>query len=251
MSTRNSMSEATENNSTEKGVSFTVAGKKLKGLIVEASNSDFSTLLIGGGGHIPHREYYGAWQSQLADMGMSSMSFDFRGVGASEGELDETGLQTRLEDARGATQYLKELYPNRRLCIMGVSMGGAVAIQLANEIHAESLVLIAPAAYAEEARHVSFGPAFTAILRKEGSWHYSPEFSQLEDFKGKILLAYGKEDEVIPEPILTRYGKVVRKNGGSVLAIPRVDHGLMRRNDSDSIAARKKIKTALETIYVI
>lgn len=230
--------------SSPKKISFRVAGESLEGSIIEASDTNFNTLLIGGGGHIPYRDYYGIWQDRLASVGIGSMSFDFRGVGASEGQLSKMGLQTHLEDARGAAQYLNKLFPGRKLQIMGVSMGGAIAIQLANEIKADRLILVAPAAYSEKARSVSFGPAFTSILREERSWQDSPEFDQLEQFNGRTLLVYGEEDEVIPEPILMRYSRIVRKQG-CVLIIPQVDHGFMRKNDPASIAAREEIITSL------
>lgn len=237
-----------ESGPAEYEVSFEVAGKRLEGSIIEAGHKGlFDILLIGGGGHIPHKDYYGAWQNELASVGVSSMSFDFRGVGASEGQLSETGLGTRLEDARSAVDYFKKQRPNRKLYIMGVSMGGTTAIQLANEIQADGLVLAAPAAYSEEARHKLFGPEFTAALKQEDSWVNSPDFDGLEQFKGKLILVHGDQDDVIPAPILQHYDNTARKNG-TVLVIPGVGHRFMRQDDAESIAARRELQVSLEII---
>jgi alpha/beta superfamily hydrolase len=237
-----------ENEPIKHEVFFDVAGKRLEGMIVESpQKGPFDILLIGGGGHIPHEDYYGAWQNELVGIGVNSMSFDFRGVGASEGELSESGLDTRLEDARAAVDYFKKQGLGRNLYIMGVSMGGTIAIQLANEVQADGLVLAAPAAYSEEARHKLFGPEFSAAIRKEGSWENSPDFYDLEQFEGKVLLVHGDKDSVVPAPILHQYDEVSRKKG-TVLVIPGAGHRFMRQGDPESIMARQEVLASLEII---
>lgn len=232
----------------QKTVEFEVAGQKLEGQIVKAGmDGPFNILLLGGGGNIPYQEYYGAWQAELASIGVNSMSFDFRGVGASDCELGETSLETRLQDAIAAMKLLQEECPGRKLYVAGVSMGGTIAIQLANEARAAGLVLVAPAAYSEEARHKQFGSEFTAALRKEGSWENSPDFSELEQFDGKLLLAYGEDDAVIPDAILHRYSDIAAQKG-QVLVLPSVGHRFMREGDPASLAARDEVKASLEML---
>jgi pimeloyl-ACP methyl ester carboxylesterase len=245
--------EVTNRSEQEKGpeqktVEFEVAGQNLEGLIVKAGmDGPFNILLLGGGGNIPYQEYYAAWQTQLASIGVNSMSFDFRGVGASDRELGETSLDTRLEDAIAAMKLLQQEGPDRKLYVAGVSMGGTIAIQLANAVGADGLVLVAPAAYSEEARHKQFGPEFTAALRKEGSWEDSPDFSELEQFDGKLLLAYGEEDTVIPDAILHRYTDIAMQKG-RVLVLPSVGHRFMREGDPASLAARDEVQASLEML---
>jgi pimeloyl-ACP methyl ester carboxylesterase len=247
-SDRTEVASFVENEPTTKTVEFEVAGQRLEGSIVIASKEGpFDILLLGGGGNIPYQEYYGAWQQHLATIGISSMSFDFRGVGVSDGELYQTSLDTRLDDARVAAELLKQEHPGRPLFIAGVSMGGPVATRLANEIAADGLLLVAPAAYSEEARHKKFGPDFKAAITKEESWMGSPDFTDLEKFPGRLVLAYGQEDNIIPTEILQHYTNIARIKG-DVLTIPSVGHRFMREQDPVSLAARNEVQASLEML---
>lgn len=72
---------------------------------------------------------------KLAEAGIASLRIDFRGSGDSEGEFADTTIQTQLEDARVALQYLLEhpqIDPNN-IAILARSLGGAIATQLASE----------------------------------------------------------------------------------------------------------------------
>ncbi len=217
-------------------VTLHVEGNKLEGHLLRVEDTTSPRILIlGGGANIPYNEgYYATWQKKMAEQGMSSLSFDFRGVGSSDGKLGETTLNTRLDDAREASKLLglENIY------IAGISMGAPLAIRLANEIKAKGVILISPAAYSEEARVKYFGDEFSMAIRKPHSWENSPDFEELVKFKGSIILAYGKQDNVIPEPVLQKYSDIVIPKG-LVLAFENVGHRLMRENDAASVQARE------------
>lgn len=233
----------------KKDIEFSVSGEQLHGLFYLTKEPDSSpaVLIIGGGANIPHKEgYYPAWQEEMLTRGISSMSFDFRGVGLSEGELSKTNLNTRLEDANAATNILKKS-ANESLYLAGISMGAPVAIRLANIVKPEGLILISPAAYTSEAWGASFGPEFSGIIRTPNSWKSSPDFEALKDYSGKKLLAYGVQDEVIPNEILKEYERIVSESG-EVLAFEEVGHRFMREDDSVSVQARKRLYQSIESI---
>lgn len=181
-------------------IEFNVEKQRLCGLLnlTYNPNEDPAVLIIGGGANIPLKQgYYPAWQEEMLNRGVSSLSFDFRGVGSSDIKLPETSLRTRLTDAHHATDKLNESAKGP-LYVARISMGAPIAIHLANLIGAEGFILISPAAYTEEVWGVNFGPEFSQVIRQEGSWEGSPSFAALEQFKGKVLLAYGEQDDVIP-----------------------------------------------------
>lgn len=190
---------------------------------------------ISGGANLPH--WPNDWQEILASSGVTSISFDFAGVGDSEGELKRTNLLTRLEDSRQALELFADYagIGPESICIMGVSMGAPLAIKLAGEAKAGSLVLAAPAAYPEEAWDKNFGEDFSAAIRVPNGWESSVEFDGLNSFLGKILLAYGEKDEVIPALILKRYSQIVKDKNQTAVTLDTT-HTFLREQSNEGRA---------------
>lgn len=93
--------------------------------------------LHGNAGNISHRrELVGG----LMNASTNVFIIDYRGYGRSEGLPSEQGLYA---DARGAWNYLtveRNIGANR-IVVMGESLGGAVAIQLATEVQPAGLIV--------------------------------------------------------------------------------------------------------------
>lgn len=72
----------------------------------------------------------------LAQAGIASLRIDFRGSGDSEGDFADTTIETQLEDARIAANFVLEhpAIDQQRFGILGRSLGGAIATHLAQEI---------------------------------------------------------------------------------------------------------------------
>jgi len=97
------------------------------------------TLLIfhGNAGNISHRL---GWIRMLHEMGCHVMIIDYRGYGKSEGSPFEKGLYL---DALAAWQWWSEqrAADGSRLVLIGESLGGAVAVDLAARVPVDGLVL--------------------------------------------------------------------------------------------------------------
>lgn len=90
----------------------------------------------------------------LHDMGATTLRFNFRGVGRSEGRFDRG--HGELEDARAALAWLRARHPGTSPLVAGFSFGAWIAARLADsEGDVERLVLIAP----------PVGPADFEVLR--------------------------------------------------------------------------------------
>ena len=92
----------------------------------------------GNGGNITHRVERS--RCCTGDVGVSVLIFDYRGYGRSEGKPSEAGV---LADARAARAWLaaREKIAETDVVLMGESIGGAVAVDLAARDGARALVL--------------------------------------------------------------------------------------------------------------
>lgn len=122
---------------------------------------------------------------------VSVLAFDYRGYGRSEGRPSEEGL---LQDARAARKWLahRARIPEQEIVLMGQSLGGAVAIDLATD-GARGLILASTfSSFPDVAQSHVIVPvkSLTTI-----------EFNSLEkikDYPGPVLISHGDADEVVP-----------------------------------------------------
>ena len=98
----------------------------------------------------PHPLHHGSMLNKVVhtvartmlDLGAPVLRFNFRGVGASDGEYDE-GLG-ESEDAVAACNWMRSRYPGAALILSGFSFGGSVACRAALAVAPAHLVTIAP-----------------------------------------------------------------------------------------------------------
>lgn len=77
------------------------------------------------------------------DVGVPSVIFNFRGVGASEGVFDSAVGE--VEDLQAVIEWVKQCYPNAKLLLAGFSFGSSVAAQFSHRCDdSVGLILIAP-----------------------------------------------------------------------------------------------------------
>lgn len=87
-------------------------------------------------------------QRTARDAGLSTLRFNYRGVGASAGSHDMKSGE--LDDAEAVADWLRERYPQLPLILAGFSYGGFVAAALGGRLEARgqsiaSLFMVAPA----------------------------------------------------------------------------------------------------------
>jgi len=124
---------------------------------------------------------------------LAVLALDYRGFGKSEGKPTEEGL---YQDARAARHWLadKEHIAETDIILMGVSLGGAVAVDLAARDGARGLVLAntftsLPAA----ARYrMPWLPMSLVLSTRMNS------LSKIKDYQGPLLMVHGDADEVVP-----------------------------------------------------
>ena len=125
--------------------------------------------------------------------GLAVLALDYRGYGRSEGKPTEGGV---LMDARAARAWLaqKEGIAESDVVLMGFSLGGGVAVDLAAEDGARGLVLANTFTSLPDVaeHHMQWLPT---------SWLMTMRMNSLEKIKryhGPLLISHGDADEVIP-----------------------------------------------------
>jgi uncharacterized protein len=131
-------------------------------------------------------------------VGASTLMFDYRGFGRSEGSPNEAGV---LADARAARRWLaeREKIAETDIVVMGESIGGAVAVDLAACDGARALVVQSSfnnmpdvAAY-----HFPWLPVHLAMRTRLDS------AAKIGDYHGPLLQSHGDIDGIVP----LRYGQ--------------------------------------------
>ncbi len=90
----------------------------------------------------------------MTDQGIAVLSFDFTGLGESEGDFADTNFTSNTRDLVSAARFLEENYQAPSI-IIGHSLGGAAVLQAAHDIASAKVVAVigAPARAEHVAHH--------------------------------------------------------------------------------------------------
>jgi fermentation-respiration switch protein FrsA (DUF1100 family) len=123
----------------------------------------------------------------------SVLVFDYRGYGKSEGTPSEAGL---LADARAARRWLaaRTGVAERDIVVVGKSLGGGVAVDLAAKDGARALILEStfPSLPEVAAHHVPWLPTHWLMNTRLNS------VAQIGNYHGPLLQSHGDADRTIP-----------------------------------------------------
>ncbi|QIL19489.1 alpha/beta hydrolase [Thermomonas sp. HDW16] len=78
----------------------------------------------------------------LRESGVTTLRFNFRGVGQSEGTFDDGAGE--LDDLRAVAAWARAQHPDKALWLAGFSFGAYISLRLAVELGAAALLSIAP-----------------------------------------------------------------------------------------------------------
>jgi uncharacterized protein len=124
---------------------------------------------------------------------LALMAFDYRGFGRSEGTPSEAGL---YQDARAARAWLAKRtgVAEGDIVLIGYSLGGAVAVELAARDGARALVLNNTFSSAPDVGK-------TVLPWMAPHWNMTHRFdsiSKIKNYQGPLLQCHGDQDRVIP-----------------------------------------------------
>ena len=154
---------------------------------------------------------------KLAEHGVASLRFDFRGAGDSEGCLSQISLEDMVGDALAALEHTKELdgIDSEKIGIFGSSLGGAIAMLASERFgNVAAMALWAPVASGElwYRDFIAQNPERLTEEPKEVLSHYrgfklNPRFQEqfgrmmaakvLEDLDIPLLHMQGEKDQTV------------------------------------------------------
>jgi uncharacterized protein len=172
-------------------------GTKLHGWYVPCEKPTATVLFLhGNAGNLTDRA---AILERLHEVvGASVLILDYRGYGRSAGKPSEKGI---LSDARAARAWLakKENLAEKEIVLMGESLGGGVAVDLAAADGARALVLISTFSSLPDvaAYHHPYFPVRLLMRTRLDS------ASKIPNYRGPLLQFHGRTDGIVP----FEYGK--------------------------------------------
>jgi fermentation-respiration switch protein FrsA (DUF1100 family) len=191
-------------------------GTRLHGWFVPHENPRAVVLFAhGNAGNITGREDV---LRALHRLGVAVLAFDYRGYGRSQGSPTEAGV---LADGRAARTWLAKRVgiPESDIVLMGESLGGAVAVQLAAEAPARGLVLENTFSSVPDVAtyHYPWLPVKQLMRTRFDS------AAAIANYHGPLLQAHGDADTIVPLQIGRRLFEAANEPKRLVV-IPGGDH---------------------------
>lgn len=237
----------------QQAMELEVGGKILRGMFHAPEEGDrFPTVVMlhGFTGHKlePHRMYV-KFSRLLSGSGIAVARFDFSGSGESDGDFEDMTFSGEVREAEAILSHVRSLPTTdpRRIGLLGLSMGGAVASVVAgrNPHDVKALVLWSAAdieimkaifqakkadgaAFCDERGFYDIGglwlnPGFYDDLTR---WD---TYDEIAKFQGRALIVHGREDETVPVATAHRYYEVLGERAESVI-IEGADHTYNRHD---------------------
>ena len=173
----------------------------------------------GNGGNVTHRADAVHWLHARAAAAV--LVFDYRGYGRSAGQPDEKGV---LLDARAARAWLaqKAQVPQSRIVLLGESLGGAVAVDLAAADGARALVLESTFSSLPDtaAAHLTWLP--TRVLKSLLSTQFDSR-GKIGNYRGPLLQSHGDADTIVPYALGVKLFEAANEPK-QFITLPRLDH---------------------------
>lgn len=164
-------------------------GLKIHGWYLSHPEAKASILFFhGNAGHLGDRRGY---VEDLRKLPANVLAIDYRGYGKSEGEPDEPGL---YRDAKAAYDWLAKKVPPERIVVLGKSLGGGPACEIALREKVGGLILQSAFTSAPDMsrRVMPFFPARWFMRTKYDN------LSKVREIRCPKLFIHARGDEIVP-----------------------------------------------------
>ncbi len=186
-----------------------------------------------------------------ADQGIATIAYDQRGFGRGANAGFWAEPASMINDARQAVTLARAHFPGARVILLGVSMGGAVALSAsARDLNADGLVLVSPALWGWRVMN----PFYQTTLWL--SAHVAPEWTVTGRGLGRMpsdniafLRRMGRDPYVIKETRIDAVYGLTNLMDQALDAPPKIRlPSLILFGDNDQIVPESPVREALAQI---
>lgn len=193
-------------------IEFFVGKQKVKGTLIlpNSIKSKLPAVLLIHGWTSSEKGYIPRAQA-ISKLGYICLTFNLRGHGNSDGELDKLSRRNHLQDVIAAYDFLasQKGVEKDRIGVIGSSYGGYMASLLSVKRRIKWLVLRAPAIYSDK----SFTTPSGKINREDSLKYFNIKTNKnnnlalksLSKYRGDVLLITSGKDEIIPKQTIQNY----------------------------------------------
>lgn len=205
-------------------------------LLIHGGNSDLSSL--------------SPLEDLLRKKNIATLSFNLSGLNTTS--KTKSSLSQNIYESITFYNLLKKVD-----LVIGYSLGGYIAINLAKKFQIDQLVLLCPAIYSDQAINKMYGNEFKNEISKPYSFYSSSIWIFLMEYKREVLIVYGELDGIktsdgkskgfyeingttkyspIPYEIVQTFQKIsMRKNNFNLIIEKDKDHYLIKNIKSYNI----------------
>jgi fermentation-respiration switch protein FrsA (DUF1100 family) len=179
------------------------------------SNEPFYLLYFYGNGTRLHTSFYEF--AYFRQLGLNVLITEYPGYGMSSGNASEFAC---YESADAAYQYLTEIQhiPSTQIIICGMSLGAAVAIDLASRKHAAGLVAFAAFTNIPDQAAVMMPLVPKSVVRLCVKERFD-NLRKIATVKCPIIIGHGTHDELVPFAMAEKLVQAAQ-GGGPVTLFP-------------------------------
>lgn len=177
---------------------------------------------------------------KLAEEGIGSLSFDFRGCGESDGKLGELSLKDWLDDALLAFDYLlkQDFVDKERAGISGKSFGGYMGALVCGKRNIKSMVLQAPGIYSDDwfNKNYTWDDDFKKMgyaFRKSEKALDNNAIKTIEKFKNPLLIIGSELDDICPKNVVEGFYNHAGSKIKNLIWIKGADHSLRNEKHNE------------------
>lgn len=198
-------------------------GFTLRGFLSTPDNGKFDNIVVMFHGFTGHKNENGFLFKQLTKVlvenNIATLRYDFRGSGDSDGDFSEFTFFTEMEDA---LEIIKEAYAlnnNKKIFVLGFSMGGGVAtrVSIPMQDYIEKMVLLAPAGNIDLLMHARFVThpidedgnidmgGFKMNIEMDRTLQNYDMYKDVETFTKPVLIMQGTHDQAVKPEFSRKY----------------------------------------------